>query len=289
MKWQEISVTTPLEAGEAVAGLFYEAGAQGLVVEDKDGRVVLRGYLPRDETLKARLRDLQEGLKAIGRFFPGCRAELSSRSLEEEDWASAWKAYFKPLKIGRHLVVKPSWEEYSPLPGELVMELDPGMAFGTGTHPTTSMALEMLEDLIEPGDVVYDVGTGSGILAIACALLGARTVIAVDNDSVAVRTARENVKRNGLEGKVKVRKGDLLQGFPAGAHVVTANIVADVLLALLPQAAGVLLPNGRLLLGGIIAPRAPELVAALGNHGFTVTEEKRRGDWVALAAMKTKG
>ncbi|MBE3580130.1 MAG: 50S ribosomal protein L11 methyltransferase [Thermoanaerobacteraceae bacterium] len=286
MKWQEISITTAPEASEAVAGLFYETGAQGLVLEDKGGQVVLRGYLPQDKRLKARLQDFKGRLKAIGRFFPGCRAEMSSRSIEEEDWSDAWKAYFKPVKIGRRLVVKPSWEAYNPRPGELVMELDPGMAFGTGTHPTTAMALEMLEEFIKPGHVVYDVGTGSGILAIAAALLGARRVVAVDNDPVAVRTARENVQRNGLEGKIKVQEGDLLHGLPPGAHVVTANIVADVLLALLPQAARLLPPAGRLILGGIIAPRAPELVSALRSHGFAVTKRERRGDWIALAGTK---
>ncbi|MGI9950818.1 50S ribosomal protein L11 methyltransferase [Moorellaceae bacterium AZ2] len=286
MKWQEIIITTTEEASEAVAGLFYEVGAQGLILEDEGRQVVLRGYLPQDERLRERLQNLEGRLKAIGRFFPGYRAELSCRSMEEEDWATAWKAYYKPVKIGSRLVVKPSWEEYTPRTGELVIELDPGMAFGTGTHPTTAMTLEMLEELVKPDDVVYDVGTGSGILAIAAGLLGAREVTAVDNDPVAVKTARENVKRNGLEGKIRVEAGNLLQGLGSPADVVTANIVADVLLALLPQAARLLRPGGRIVLGGIIGPRASELVAALQGQGFALIKRECRGDWVALAGRK---
>lgn len=286
MKWQEISITTTEDASEAVASLFYEVGAQGLVIEDGQRPIILRGYLPQDEFFRERLKELKRRLKLLGRFFPGCQSDLSYRSLEEEDWATSWKAYYKPVKIGNHLVVKPSWENYIPGPEELVIELDPGMAFGTGTHATTAMALRMLEELMEPGTVVYDVGTGSGILAIAAALLGARQVIAVDNDTVALKAARENVKLNGVEVTVRVQPGDLLKGLEITADVVVANIVADVLLLLLPQAARVLRPGGYIILGGIISSRSAEMLAALRTNGFTLIRQEAQGDWVTLGGRK---
>lgn len=286
MKWQEISITTTEDVSEAVASLFYEVGAQGLVIEDGQTLIILRGYLPQDELLPERLKELKRRLKMLRRFFPGCQVDLTYRSLEEEDWAVSWKAYYKPVKIGSRLVVKPSWENYTPGPEELVIELDPGMAFGTGTHATTAMALKMLEELLEPGAVVYDVGTGSGILAIAAALLGARQVIAVDNDTVALKAARENVKLNGVEATVRVQQGDLLKGLEATADLVVANIIADALLLLLPQAARVLRPGGHIILGGIISPRSAEMLAALGANGFTLIRQDAQRDWVTLAGRK---
>ncbi|MGB9782045.1 MAG: 50S ribosomal protein L11 methyltransferase [Moorellaceae bacterium] len=286
MKWQEISITIAEEAGEAAADIFYAVGAQGLIIEDERSPLIIRGYLPQDALWPDRWEKLKEGLNRLGRYFPDCLVGLSCKTVKEEDWANAWKAYYKPVRIGSRLVVKPSWENYVPGSGEIIIELDPGMAFGTGTHATTAMALEMLEKWLEPGATVYDVGTGSGIIAIAAALLGAGRVVAIDNDPVALKAAQENVERNGVADKVKVQQGDLLRGVKDLADLVVANIVADVLLVLLPQASRVLRPGGHIILGGIISPRSPEMRAALKAEGFTLRAQKVQGDWVTLVARK---
>lgn len=287
MKWQEITVTTQKCAAEAVAYLFYEAGAQGLIIEeDNDEQVALRGYLPEDPLLNFRFEKLKGEVKKLKHFFPEFYALFSTRWIEEEDWASSWKAYYKPTRVTERLVVKPSWDEYSARPGEIIIELDPGMAFGTGTHPTTIMALKFLEEFLKPGFVVYDVGTGSGILAIAAALLGAAEVVAVDSDPVALRVAKENIERNRVKDIVRVEEGDLLHGFTKEADLIVANIVASVLLRLLPQAAGILKPGGYVILGGILALHKAKMLAALENYGFYLIKQDAQGDWVTLAAKK---
>ncbi|OAT82300.1 50S ribosomal protein L11 methyltransferase [Desulfotomaculum copahuensis] len=302
MQWLEIAVSIPPEDVEAVCNFFVEFDTGGVAVDDPafisaymdlppDAVVpgaltapempVVRAYLPVDGRLEERLARLRQTLTAL---WPVAARGLKTRLLDEQDWANAWRAYYKPVPVGRSLVVKPSWEEYRVDPGRHVIELDPGMAFGCGTHPTTVMCLELLEETVASGETVIDVGTGSGILAVAAALLGAGRVTAVDNDPVAVAAARENIIRNGVQGIVTAKQGDLLAGEWEPAGLVAANIVADVIIRLAPAAAMLLKPGGLFIVSGIIRDREAQVRWALAAAGLSVSRERRGGEWVALAA-----
>ncbi|NLI12989.1 50S ribosomal protein L11 methyltransferase [Pelotomaculum propionicicum] len=305
MKWLEISVRTPVEGVERVSEILLEIGTGGVAIEDPavileyaartqpeewgvpepaaDGLPLVKGYLPLEEGLVRRVAELVESLDLLA-LSPA--PEVSTREVMDEDWSNSWKAYYKPVQVGRRLVVKPSWEEYHARGWELVIEIDPGMAFGCGTHATTSLCLGLLEKYIRPGMTVYDIGTGSGILAVAAALLGAGQVTAVDIDPVACRTAGENIERNGVADRVGVVQGDLMNLLGAGADLIVANIIASVITGLAPQAAGALAPGGIFVASGIIRERAEEVVAAFTGAGLTVEEQLAEGPWVALAGKK---
>lgn len=202
--------------------------------------------------------------------------------IREQDWANNWKQYYKPVRIGRHIVIKPSWEDFSPRPGDKVIELDPGMAFGTGTHETTALCLEAVERYTRPGAAVLDVGCGSGILSIAAALCGAGEVTAIDIDPVAVKVAKENVERNGVGNIVTCREADLLAGEQKSADLVLANIVADVILRLMPAAYAHTNTGGRFIASGIIDEREGELLESAEKAGFAHVETLSRGSWRAI-------
>ena len=208
------------------------------------------------------------------------------RKVSEQDWANEWKQYFHVTHVGKSLVIKPSWEEYAPKEGEHVIEIDPGMAFGTGTHHTTIMLMERLEKVITPDSTVFDVGTGSGILAIAAALLGAKSVKAVDIDAVAVRVAKENVADNGLSDQIEVREGDLLHGTEGKADVIIANIIADIVIMLLQDIPQKLNDNGVLLASGSFEERMPDVEAAAQAQGLYVDAVDHRGGWVVMQMKK---
>ncbi|RKO66219.1 50S ribosomal protein L11 methyltransferase [Desulfofundulus salinus] len=302
MQWLEIAITTPAEWVEAVSNMFIELGTGGVAIEDPalfslylqepqdevaldplslPREPVVKAYLPVDENLDARLAALKERLTAVageGIF------NINTKKIREEDWACSWKAYYKPVCVGRKLVVKPAWEEYRALAGQVVIEMDPGMAFGCGTHPSTRLCLSLLEDVLAGGEVVVDVGTGSGILAIAAALLGARRVVAVDNDPVAVAAARQNVEQNRVQDLVEVVCGDLLANIEGPVDVVVANIVADVIIRLALQARKILKPDGLFIASGIIKGREHDVAGALHSHGFEIIDRRCSGEWHALLA-----
>jgi len=203
--------------------------------------------------------------------------------VKEEDWAHEWKKYFKPMRIGKNFVVKPSWEEFVPQQGQVVIEIDPGMAFGTGTHATTSLCLQAIEEHVKPDQLVFDIGTGSGILAIAAAKLGAK-VQAGDIDKLAVKIARENVMLNGLEDRVEVRAGNLGEVFTGRADVVVANIIAEVIIELLPQLPSLMKPEGIFLACGLIAERVKEVTGKMEEQGLEVVGSMEEAGWVLLKA-----
>lgn len=299
-RWLEVSVFTTPEQVDNVAAIFHELGSGGVVIEDPafvldcinrgdpetlapclaptTEETVVKGYFPCDDALSARR-------ETLSRLFDGLGLRWQTAVLREEDWATAWQSYYKPVRVGRRLVIRPTWEEYAAGPDDIVIDMDPGMAFGCGTHATTAMCLALLEEHLRGGETVCDVGTGSGILAVAAALLGARLVVAVDIDKVAVRTARENVARNGVADRVTVQQGDLLDNL-AGvkADLVVANIIAAAIVRLAPDAAAVLKPGGLFIASGIIRDRAEEVRRALHDAGLAIVAEKSDAEWLAFGA-----
>ena len=311
MQWIEVNVSVTHEAVEAVADMLTSIGSKGVAIEDpqliNDLRnsgtwelcdipeqentevVTVSAYYADDEKLEKRLAEIDEQLalieERIGKYRFG---NTRFRKVSEQDWANEWKQYFHVTHEGKSLVFKPSWEEYAPKEGEHVIEIDPGMAFGTGTHHTTNMMMERLEKVITPDSTVFDVGTGSGILAIAAAMLGAKSVKAVDIDGVAVRVAKENVADNGLSEQIEVREGDLLHGTEGKADVIIANIIADIVIMLLQDIPQKLNDNGVLLASGIIEERMPDVEAAAQAQGLYVDAVDHRGGWVVMQMKKKK-
>ena len=309
MQWIEVNVAVTHEAVEAVADMLTSIGSKGVAIEDpqliNDLRnsgtwelcdipeqenteaVTVSAYYADDEKLEKRLAEIDEQLalieERIGKYRFG---NTRFRKVSEQDWANEWKQYFHVTHVGKSLVIKPSWEAYAPKEGEHVIEIDPGMAFGTGTHHTTNMMMERLEKVITPDSTVFDVGTGSGILAIAAAMLGAKSVKAVDIDAVAVRVAKENVADNGLSDQIEVREGDLLHGTEGKADVIIANIIADIVIMLLQDIPQKLNDDGVLLASGIIEERMPDVEAAAQAQGLYVDAVDHRGGWVVMQMKK---
>jgi len=306
MQWSEISISTASASQDVVAEIFHDLGASGVVIEDPalvndyiaegawdysgleqqeaTGIVTVKAYLPADGELANRMQELTRRIEAMqaaaGESCGPC--EISSATVCDEDWADNWKAYFHTEKVGALLVVRPAWEEYEASPDDIVISLDPGAAFGTGTHPTTAMCLRELELLVRGGMRVFDVGTGSGVLAIAAAKLGAGQVVAMDYDGTAVKFAEENIQRNGLDGIISLGQGDLLAGFEGKADLICANLIADLVIRLVPQLDGHLAEGGRLLASGIITERLADVTAAVTAAGFTVMRAVEEQGWAAL-------
>lgn len=235
----------------------------------------------RDDTEEERrfLGGLSEKLKES---LPDCTAE--QKTVCDDDWKDKWKEYFKPAKVTDRLVVKPTWEEYEKADGELVIEIDPGMAFGTGTHETTSLCLELIEKYMKPGDDVLDVGCGSGILAIAAGLLGANNVLGIEIDPVAVEIGKSNVALNGLSENVKVVYGDLTKGVDFKADLVAANLMADIVKILSKDVAKHIKPGGIYISSGILAELAGDVGSVIEKCGFEIEEVRVKGEWCAIAA-----
>lgn len=252
------------------------------------GETWVRAYYPEYVVTSQFLEGLREWVSRLGEFGlePGS-GTVRIREVCEQDWANAWKAYYHPEKIGARLVIKPSWESYNPEQGDIVIELDPGMAFGTGTHPTTVLCLEGLERYVSSGDVVFDIGTGSGILAIAAAKLGAASVTAVDIDPVAVSAALENIRLNHVCASVSVRQGTVGE-ISGQADVVVANIIASVLVDIAQPVAQRVKPRGIVLASGIIKDRCEEVEKAFTAAGLVISERMQKGEWVCLVAKRER-
>jgi ribosomal protein L11 methyltransferase len=241
-------------------------------------------YLLVDDGLGARLDQIDELLAARG-----MKPEIETRRVDEAEWADAWKEHFNVLRVGRRTVIRPSWRDYEPRPGDVVIDLDPGMAFGTGQHETTRGCLVMLEEIVQPGMRVLDAGTGSGILAIAAVKLGAASVTAVDVEPQAITVARENAERNGVDRRIRVGQGSLGAAWPfaeaseGSVDLVVANIHARVLIDLAEEITAALAPPGAIILSGIIAERAADVCDAFTALGYSVTNTLTEGDWRTLA------
>jgi ribosomal protein L11 methyltransferase len=287
MRWAEITVRCAPEATEAVSYAFVEAGCGGVMMRGDDP-VIVQASLPVADELSGKLADLKAHFARLPEFgLPALIEGLTLRYAEDEDWATAWKQYFKPAKLGQRLVVKPSWEEYTPADDEVVLELDPGMAFGTGGHPTTRLCLLALEERVAPGITVADIGTGSGILSLAAAKLGASAVWATDIDPLPRKIAHENVVRNGLEGRIQILELADFEARARNCDLIVANIVARTIIELAPSVAARLKPDGIFIAAGIVEDYHDAVLEALREAGFTVEDTKRDDIWVCLVSRHT--
>ena len=285
MSWHELSIRVPFEYVEPVSYLF-ERYAYGLSVETVPGQhAILRSYLP--SLSRQRLAHIEVGVKLAASIAD--LGELDIRELDDaEDWRNSWKEHFTLLRVGRNLVVKPSWVDYEPVAGDVVIDLDPGLAFGTGYHPTTYCCLEALEDLVRPGCSVLDVGTGSGILTIAAAKLGAGHITAVDIDGHAVRAARQNFRRTGILDLVTTETGSVPGTATRGRtyDVAVANISARGIGIVAPGIPDVLSPDGVFVASGIIVEQHGAAVDAITAAGMKVSETVQREDWVTIRCRR---
>lgn len=288
MRWALMTVECAPEAVDAVSYAFLEAGCGGVMVQGENP-VTVQGSLPVMDELMGRIQGLREHLGRLPEFgLPALVGDLTLRYAEEEDWANAWKQYFKPIRLGRRLVVKPSWERYQAGEDELVIELDPGMAFGTGGHPTTQLCLKALEETVTPGMTVADIGTGSGILALAAANLGASLVCATDIDALPRKIARENVERNGLAGVVRILEMEAFDAQARECDLIVANIVANTIIELAPSVAPRLKPGGIFIASGIVEEHHDTVREALAAVGLTHIATKREDIWVCLVSRRTE-
>jgi ribosomal protein L11 methyltransferase len=288
-RWLEVIVPAGVEAVEAVSEILTRIGHQGIAVElplspDARGGTdhLVKAYVLDDGDVVAKVSDVRDALGHLQAFGLGPIGELSAREIKEEDWLESWKAQFTPLRIGCFFV-RPTWSDATADPGGTLLVLDPGMAFGTGLHPTTQQALEALSTLAVEGKSLLDVGTGSGILAIAAARRGASPVVGVDTDPLAVEAARENAERNGVA--IPVGDGSAAD-VPGRFDFVIANIVSPVLQQIAPDLVARLAPRGTLVVAGIAAPAEPLTRDAFVRAGLIVLDRDQRDDWVALAMRR---
>ncbi len=312
MKWSEISIHTTNEAVEPISNILHEAGASGVVIEDPaeltkvrdqlfgeiydlnpndypaDG-IIIKAYMPLTSFSGEALDTIQQKITGLLQYNIDLgRNIVTTSEVKDEDWETAWKQYYHPVKISETFTIVPTWEDYKPVHSdELILELDPGMAFGTGTHPTTVMCIQALEKVVKDGDFVIDVGTGSGVLSIAAALLGAEQVTALDLDDVAVSAAKINVELNSVSNQVTVKHNDLLNEVKGEADIVVANILAEVIVRLAPAASETVKSGGLFITSGIIQQKKEEVKAALIDTGFVIEETLDMENWTAFIARRT--
>lgn len=291
MRWVEISIDATEASLDAVANILIEEGSGGTVfgptitsANALSTRVA--GYLPVDDRLETRLGTIRERINALpGLGLPLESDEVTITWVQDEEWATAWKKHFKPVRVGR-IIVKPTWEDFAALPEDVIIDIDPGMAFGTGYHPTTQLCLHALQERLKGGETVLDVGTGSGVLAIAAAKLGAERVVGLDMDTVAVEVALENVEQAGLNDTVTIKRADSPLTFEGEADLVVANILAQVLIEMAGHLLQKIKPGGLLISSGIINERCEDVKTAFEALGLVTIEEKHDGDWVALISKR---
>ena len=312
--WIEVTIKTTTEAVEPITNILYEQGAGGAVIEDpkdflfqkkneldwdyveeevfkknEEDDVLIKTYVSEEKNVMEFVEIIKQkvlGLKDFGIDIG--EGSVSLDQVNEADWANAWKAYYKPTKVGQRVVVKPTWEDYAMQEGDLIIELDPGMAFGTGTHETTSMCIRELEKYVNKDSKVFDIGCGSGILAIAAAKLGAKEVVAVDLDEVAVKVAKENVLENKVEKSVSVMHGNLADVIKDKADVIVANIIADIIKILAKDVQNFMKEDAIFISSGIILDKVEEVKESLIENGFEIVEVQKLGEWSAIISKLKK-
>lgn len=307
MKWIEIKIKTTHEAVETMANILHESGVEGVVIEDPhdiqvyqneavdwdyidetllgevEESVCVKGYLSEAPDLPDKIQLINERVEQIREYdIDTGLGEVTTAEVFEEDWAEVWKQYYKPEKIGKSIVIKPSWEQYQKSEEEYVIELDPGMAFGTGTHETTQLCIKLLENYVKKDSIVLDIGSGTGILGIVAAKLGSAKVIGVEIDPVAIKVSKENILINGVEDIIEIREGNAFDVIKEKGDIVVANIIADTIIDLAKDIRLFLNQNGIFIASGIILERLEDVKDAFKNEDIEIFCTEKMGEWIAL-------
>ena len=313
MNWIELVVHTVTAGSEYVSDILMDHGATGTMIVDRADipdpsrphgywEIIdpkLLDSMPPDVEVHAWFEERPDTVSVISSVGDDLELlktahrdlgslEMKTRVVSDDEWTDVWKKYYKPFYAADHLVVKPTWEDFCPAPGDRIIEIDPGMAFGSGTHETTGMCISMLQREIHGGEQVIDVGTGSGILAIAAGLLGAGHVLAIDIDPDAVRVAEENVRNNGLSHVVDVQQGNLLDHVEQVCDICVANIISDVIISFARPLMKHIVPGGLFICSGIVKERSDEVRSALEEAGYEVLNTEYRGEWTAFISRRNK-
>jgi len=304
VKWIEIKVIFNCAAKELatdlISNVFYDLGLKGVVVEDSHIKpiekwentdkirptdITVIGYIPENKQSRKNLKIIKEKLIGLEKEC-GIFSKSICRKIDEQDWSESWKEFFHPLKITKRIVIKPSWQDYDANFDDIVIEIDPGMAFGTGTHPTTALCISMIEKYMKKGNNFLDIGTGSGILMLAAAKLGAQKVCGIDNDEVAIDIAEKNLLLNGIENKnFKVMTGNLTDKVDEKFDFVAANILTETIMVLLDTVKSVLKKKSVFICSGIIEKNKDQVVEKMIASGFEVIEIREKEEWVSLAGI----
>ncbi|MGL4344263.1 MAG: 50S ribosomal protein L11 methyltransferase [Cellulosilyticaceae bacterium] len=310
MDYIQVAIETTTEAVEAISYFLVEEDAGGveicdpkdvvnqdrtqvifdlidesLIQEDNLDTVFVKAYFSTEIDIAEKIAAIQKHLETVSEFLNIGSGKISLLDIPEEKWANEWKKYYKPVKLGRNILIKPTWESCE-VKDELVIEMDPGMAFGTGTHETTALCAMLIEKYIKPQDTVLDIGTGSGILGIIAAKMGAERVIGVDIDKVAVRVAKENVATNKVDEVMDVRAGNLIEVVSEKGDIVVSNIIADVIVILADQVDQVIADNGLWIASGVINSRKADVIQAMERNGWAIQEVHEQKEWVAIVAKR---
>lgn len=312
MKWTEIKVQVEGKWEELISNIFYDIGVKGLSIDDPNYLKNLEqnkedwDYID-EELIKEKLDKLETNRVSIKAYFseeekPLEKLELFKKHIKlyeeikeddydiylkdvmEKDWSENWKKYYKPTRIGKNIVIKPSWEKYEKNEADIIIEIDPGMAFGTGTHETTSMCTIAIEKYLKREETLYDIGTGSGILSLVAGKLGASKVIGIDLDPTAVKVARENIKNNDLENKISIKEGDLFKILNSKADIIVANIIADIIIGMSENIKEYLKRDGIFITSGIIKSKEEDVKSALEANNFEIIEIMRMKEWLCIVA-----
>lgn len=307
MNWTEVQIKTTAELEELVSSILYDAGATGLAIEDPrdilelsqtteswdyvdpslinlayDG-VTIKAYFSESKDLENKIDYIRNRINT-NPIFETEEHQVKISLVNDKDWAESWKKYYKPIRIGKRIVIKPSWEEYSPKEDDIIIELDPGMAFGTGTHETTEMCTEALEKYVKLDDTVYDIGCGSGILSIVAARLGAAKVIGVDLDELCIKVSKENILLNETDNIIEIRHGNLLDVVEEKANIIVSNIIAEIIAGMTKDIRGYLKEDGIFIASGIIVEKIHLVKEALLENGFRIIDIIERRGWACIIA-----